>query len=225
MDREELLRSARNLYENPGTNEALKVVLEDTYPELKESEDERIRKMLIDVYKTADMGGEIFGKGITYKQVIAWLEKQKEQKPAEKISVSEELYEHIRNACACIEDAMSSDTLCDMTDYLTMADSSAQKAFDMVEKSVIKQPAEWIEEDKIIEKAICVLEANFEPYEEFSGLDITRCQLVEMLKSLRLHPHWKPSEEQILALKYALGNGGKYDKEALESLYNDLQKL
>lgn len=71
-----------------------------------------------------------------------------EQKPAEKISVSEELYEHIRNACACIEDAMSSDTLCDMTDYLEMADSSAQKAFDMVERSVVKQPAEWSEEDE-----------------------------------------------------------------------------
>jgi len=69
-------------------------------------------------------------------------EKQKEQKPAEKISVSEELYEHIRNTCACIDDAMSSDTMCDMTDYLTMANSSAQKALDMVDKSVVKQPAE-----------------------------------------------------------------------------------
>lgn len=84
---------------------------------------------------------------------------RQEQKPVEKISVSEELYEHIRNACACIDDAMSSDTLCDMTDYLEMADSSAKKAFDMVERSVVKQPADCIEDslsselDEMAEKA------------------------------------------------------------------------
>lgn len=37
--------------------------------------------------------------------------------------------------------------------------------------------------------------------------------------------HWKPSEEQMEALKYALGEGGSYDREALESLYNNLRKL
>ena len=54
--------------------------LEGCFPELKESEDERIKKMLIRIFKKADMGGEIFGECITYKQVIAWLEKQGKQK-------------------------------------------------------------------------------------------------------------------------------------------------
>ena len=57
--------------------------LEVFFPELKESEDERIKKMLIRIFKKADMGGEIFGEGITYKQVIAWLEKQGKQNHAE----------------------------------------------------------------------------------------------------------------------------------------------
>jgi len=80
MDREELLRSARNLYENPGTNEALKFVLEETYPELKESEDERIRKELIK-YLThrAEVTGFI-DEEKDCKRWIAYLEKQKEQK-------------------------------------------------------------------------------------------------------------------------------------------------
>lgn len=80
MDREELLRSARNLYENPSTNEALKVVLEDTYPELKESEDERIRRALIKQFSAISM--ETWA-GIPKIDIIAYLEKQKEQKPAE----------------------------------------------------------------------------------------------------------------------------------------------
>ena len=50
---------------------------------LVDSQDERIRKMLIDSFTRADMGGEIYGKGVTYKQVIAWLEKQGEKKYTE----------------------------------------------------------------------------------------------------------------------------------------------
>ena len=41
-----------------------------------DEEDEKIKEMLIDSFTRADMGGEIYGKGVTYKQVIAWLEKQ-----------------------------------------------------------------------------------------------------------------------------------------------------
>lgn len=57
----------------------LREALETLIPELKEIEDEKIRKMLIRIYKKADMGGEIIGEGITYKQVINWLEKQGKQ--------------------------------------------------------------------------------------------------------------------------------------------------
>lgn len=84
MDREELLRSARNLYENPGTNEALKVVLEETYPELKESEDEKIRKFIIDCIdelRRANADNAKFNGRCS--EAIAYLEKQKEQQPAE----------------------------------------------------------------------------------------------------------------------------------------------
>lgn len=56
-------------------------VARELFPDLYESEDERIRKMLIRIFKKADMGGKIFGEGITYKQVVAWLEKQGEQLP------------------------------------------------------------------------------------------------------------------------------------------------
>ena len=79
MDYKERLEEAKRLYETATPDQ--KYVLESLSPELQESEDEKIREMLIRIYKKADMGGEIFGEGITYKQVIAWLEKQGEQKP------------------------------------------------------------------------------------------------------------------------------------------------
>lgn len=63
-------------------------------------------------------------------------------KMTNKVSVSEELYEHIRETCACIDDAMSSKTLVDMTEYLEIADKSAQAAFDMLEKQKKLEPVE-----------------------------------------------------------------------------------
>lgn len=56
--------------------------------------------------------------------------------------------------------------------------------------------------------------------------------LIDFLKATRLYfnksiesSHWKPSEEQMEALKYALGKGGVFNKEALEGLYEQLEKL
>ena len=74
----EKLRSLHDDYDTVSTLINIKEELENIIPELKESEDERIRAMLIDSFTRADMGGEIYGKGVTYKQVIAWLEKQGE---------------------------------------------------------------------------------------------------------------------------------------------------
>lgn len=56
--------------------------LEEIFPELKESEDERIRKRLLNWLKNSN--GEILPTE-EFNACIAWLEKQGEQKPADKI--------------------------------------------------------------------------------------------------------------------------------------------
>ena len=87
------------------------------------------------------------------------------------------------------------------------------------EKIKEQKPAEWSEEDDGHIDAICrALTDNMSNI----GFYTTET-LCFWLKSLR--PHWKPSEEQMDALEYFLGNGGKYDEAALESLYDDLKKL
>lgn len=61
--------------------------IDEVFPELKESEDERIRKMILDLVS-------ISGNGNQWEEINAWLEKQKEQKPTD----SEEIFESVDNA-------------------------------------------------------------------------------------------------------------------------------
>ena len=73
--------------------EAEVFALESIFPELRESEDERIRRELIE-YLRGDLDD------ITTDDTdrwIAWLEKQKEQNPAEKSSMLKILKEHLAN--------------------------------------------------------------------------------------------------------------------------------
>lgn len=50
------------------------------FPELKESEDERIRKALIKAVSGTFKGNKLFGTDVTREEALAWLEKQGEQK-------------------------------------------------------------------------------------------------------------------------------------------------
>ena len=70
--------------------DSTKAVLEEIFPELKESEDERIRKEL--VFYLGDMPEDTeLRNGVTNRDVLAWLEKKGRQKHA----WSEEDEEHI----------------------------------------------------------------------------------------------------------------------------------
>ena len=59
--------------------------LEEMFPELKESEDEKIREAIIDTLNRVDQRIIEINYGIKHKDAIAWLEKQGEQKPADKV--------------------------------------------------------------------------------------------------------------------------------------------
>ena len=56
----------------------------EMFPELMESNDERIRKTLLGYFK--DQDAQYTFRGLTNDEVIKWLEKQKEKKPADKIN-------------------------------------------------------------------------------------------------------------------------------------------
>ena len=82
--------------------------LEYIFPELeerKESENERIMEALIELVKMVDKCpiGQIFGYGdIKYSDMIAWLEKQGEQKSATKVKPKSAWSEEDERLCKCI---------------------------------------------------------------------------------------------------------------------------
>ena len=74
----EALERARSMYESKDDAELASFI----FPELRESEDERIRMALCDIVRDMPyMETELRAHGLTAEQVLAWLEKQKEQKP------------------------------------------------------------------------------------------------------------------------------------------------
>jgi len=84
-----------------------------------------------------------------------------------------------------------------------------------------QKPAEWSEEDKEMLDAMIDIVSNslYEPLCPREGM-------LAWLKSLRPQPHWKPSEEQMDALKdVAYGTYQNGDGPALRSLYEQLKKL
>lgn len=54
--------------------------VEEVFPELKESEDERIRKGMLQGFKDYGEPEYVWWAGVKVKECIAWLEKQDEQK-------------------------------------------------------------------------------------------------------------------------------------------------
>lgn len=70
---DEALEKAKKLCEYP-TTQPFVSTLEEIFPELKESEDERVREWLIDWANAVNWSKQF---PVTKEQVLAWLEKQK----------------------------------------------------------------------------------------------------------------------------------------------------
>ena len=73
MNNEEKLKEAKRLYQTANSDQ--RYVLESLFPELKESEDEKIRKTLIEYFNAYPK--DYFG-GLKKSYIVAWLEKQGE---------------------------------------------------------------------------------------------------------------------------------------------------
>ena len=83
---EQALKVAQRFYNNSAA--ITKKGLEDIFPELKESEDEKIRKWLIRDMQNCLEEGAYDGEDIAYAQkAIAWIEKQKPEWSEEDIAI------------------------------------------------------------------------------------------------------------------------------------------
>ena len=235
----ELVEAARAVVEgNPGLckiDEGLGR-LSKLLPE-KEIEDERIRKRLVEYFNgyydrfSSRNNVNVHWEGLEVKAVIAYLEKQKEQKPANSEKPKEWIDNFEENIRNLLHDKLTDHSEDGSMSWTTLIDDKTLKdivngIWFYVGKEALKYPnkelsqPEWSEEDeKYLNLAINIVASDF-------GKD---SPTVSWLKSLRPQPHWKPSEEQMAMLRAVLNDNDNITSESanitLQSLYNDLKKL
>ena len=186
-------------------NTKIKEAFEFFAPELAESEDERIRKGLIELIENWNYPQELF---TTKRNIIGYLEKQKEQKPTAEWSEEDE--NNLELVIDCI--------------YKFYPDPVMKYKLKEWLKSLRPVKQEWSDEDEKMRRNLMSLLANMrgdriteETYQKY----------YPWLKDLR--PSWKPSEEQMQYLLAVINDPNNAGAESchliLESLYKDLKKL
>jgi hypothetical protein len=198
-------------------------VISTIFPELAESEDEKIRKGIIELVKQSS---EILNKK-NQERMLAWLERQAEQKPEENkgnvggISPnwSEEddmILSLIVNSLKFIRDTLSHD------DKYTVDVGSFEGQIEWLQSlkdRVQPQPKqEWSEEDKYMYDILCGTIENTDINEN------TKYKLISWLKSLRPQNRWKPSEEQMEELEEVI-ESNCFHTLILQELLEQLKKL
>lgn len=168
--------------------------------ELKESEDEKIRKNLIELLLDTP-AQDIISHHLELSEVLAYLEKHKEPHYTKR----NELFDK------CAEN-------CDPEVMKEVSD----KVDEMLGKE--QKPAEWKEEDEgMLNCIIATLCEESHGGRESNDKMVT--WLENRLKSFRPQPHWKPSEEQMKELLNALIPGKDFDCDILAELYEQLKRL
>jgi hypothetical protein len=222
MDKyQEALKLAKKEYEN--ADGILREILERIFPGLlQETENERLRKTTISFLE------EFKKKGYENAvECIEWLEKQKpifedseQRDPWEYIEKFKSLYGHYPS---------DADEIGVIVSEMIKKANSTMSEKDEIDKGFTKMMLK--EENKKMISAIyqVILDSQNE-----NGWNCVYCgdreisyeSIKNWLESLKKSDIWKPSEEQLLSLKFIIKNYPDYVYNAdLELLYEDLKKL
>lgn len=215
----EVLEKAKEAYKNCASYEEEKL-LESLFPEIAESEDEKIRKAIIEHLRQDIELEQILSKD-KGDEWIAWLEKQGEQSNIENQPQGD--YNNPND--------MSFEDDCIRKDLIEFVKQYGDKFYGTIAKaSAISwlekqggQKSEWSEDDEKIRKTTIAFLKEFadKGYEN-------AVECIDWLKSLKPQSHWKPTEEQMQTLHAQTIEGAvsyPVDVRILISLYNDLLKL
>ena len=244
METKEKFERAKRLYETANADQ--KYVLERLFPELAESEDERIRKHLIGVVELYYGNTDEQEK----KDCLAWLEKQGKNNMGISEETKKELEDNLNKALeketpeSCNEflekqdkqkPAWSEDELKVLNEIIEDYEK-ANKSFggyqariywlkSLRDRVLPQQKQAWSEED---ERNLDWLTTVCERIHYKSDPQVApECALIlrDWLDSLKDRYTWKPSDEQMDALHYVTNfDYGGY-KAILVSLYEQLKKL
>lgn len=213
---EALERAKGILNVNPSRTE-LGNIMESIFPELRESEDERMRKKTINCL-TMHNKGCVDAKDID--ECIAWLEKQKGDKDELVYRLNGLMQDYIKEGKD--DDEKEHRLKCYQLFWDALEDANF---FEQKEQN----PA-WSEEDKRAIDRACVALRAYSNGDLPEFLPSELLGYADRLQSLRPQPHWKPSKEQMNALLsarflYRDGLENSATASALESLYVVLENL
>jgi len=238
----EALSKAKQVYKTPYTAhwDVMKELIEHLFPELAESEDERIRKELIEYIK--DHQSSFISapdcrdkyeeeENNKYNSWIAWLEKQVEKtEPIEDFDTEFE-----RQISHLIASAINREHEYNKGYVKWAAQSLIEYAKREIEKQVgqkkdrvgCEATKEWGEDDDSrLKEVLYYIEYINRTNATFQQRDLTH--LISWLKSLRPQSQWKPSDDEMEALAGALSlanNCGEESAFDLRTLYEQLKKL
>lgn len=202
MKREEQIEKARELLACGVLSKEACDAIKNDFPELSESEDERIRKEIIRIVDIWTNSSPVVN-GIPRETLLAYLEKQKEQK-SRIDACGFPLREEGESACSYLERCLAPD----------MRHIWYEACSEIKEKQKEQKPVEWSDEDK---KWFNV---------------VSQCGLTEgtidWIRSLINRYYWKPSEEQMEALEFIITDQScptGLITQRIISLIDDLKKL
>lgn len=210
------------------------------FPELKES-DEMIRKELINFIKKEASSATLNANRLKFKSMLALLEKQSDYNQlVEEMKERKELLSKEKEKATSTNDKLSLGGRIAILEELlafTKEKQDEQKPIDSYCKENCKgfqetgkcyadgeckakrdaehNPA-WSEED---ERNFYWISTTIQERPLTPKYTQQVHKILSWLKSLRPQPHWKPTDEQLMALRDAI------DNNEMESLYNDLKKL
>ena len=207
-------------------------VADEIFPELKESEDEKIRNFLIDFIKVCGWTEKKDQGWPLREECIAWLEKQGAQKPADKEYTFKAIprllgmippTDRAKSYCQKLIDSLEQEGY--STDAKIVRDCLKQMNGEKVAMATMdEQKPAWSEED---ERMLHTIIADFKGFirHNTSTLESYFNVCIDWLKSLKERYTWKPSIAQLNALSIVSKGNAPDDIEAIVSLYNDLKKL
>lgn len=215
MDYKEKLRLAKEALESGSYD---KETIEYIFPELKESEDERIRKELIkEINGLWENDSATWPSSLEKKnKYIAWLERQA-QKPA---AWSEEDERYMNTTIAYLKDA---------TEFKKNAENCIDWLKSLKDRTLPQPKQEWSKEDEEhIDSLLKRLDALCRNKFERTRFAISEDR--DWLESLRPQNKWKPSDEHIHWLKWVINRMLDTEKAneaeaVLEELLEQLKKL
>ena len=208
-------------------------VMTRVFPELKESKNEGIREALLNYLKEASYGKTLVVSTLDYKRWADWLEKQGEQKPYGQRQECSNCQFNYAGECkgSCAMKRGEQKPAVEMKTPEESLGIDSDTYNKIVDDCIYgEQKPAWSEEDEYtlgetiqhLEELIRIDKAKH------CGVDVQYYQRdIDWLKSLRPKSTWKPSDEQMDALKHAFNDGSIVfaDMKILATLYEQLKAL